>query len=50
MTKSADDFGLVNDFPREMGGDDGRRPLILRVPAPLLCYWMGAAESPNDSN
>ncbi len=50
VTKSADDFGLVNDFPRETGGDDGWRPLILRVPAPLLCYWMGAAESQNDSN
>ena len=50
VTKAADDFGLVNDLPRETGGGDGRRPLILRVPAPLLCYWMGAAESSNDTN
>lgn len=50
VTKAADDFGLVHDIPRETGGGDNRRPLILRVPAPLLCYWMGAAESSKDAS
>ena len=50
VTKAADDFGLLTDLPREAGGDDGRQPRILRVPAPLLCYWMGAAESSNDTH
>ncbi len=37
VTKSLDDFGLL---PRE---DSGSAPL-LRVPATLLCYWMGEME------
>jgi len=34
VTKSLDDFGVIADLP-----DTAAR--ILRIPAPLLCYWMG---------
>lgn len=37
VTKSLQDFGLI-----EMGGKHGTR--IMRVPAVLLCYWMGENE------
>ncbi len=37
VTKSLDDFGTIADLP-----DTNTR--ILRVPAPLLCYWMGESE------
>jgi len=37
VTKSLDDFGVVADLP-----DTVTR--ILRIPAPLLCYWMGESE------
>lgn len=37
VTKALDDFGPIADLP-----DTGAR--ILRIPAPLLCYWMGATE------
>lgn len=36
VTKSLDDFGLLKDTPEAVN--------IMRVPAPLLCYWMGEAE------
>lgn len=39
ITKSLDDFGLLPATP------EGIR--IMRVPAPLLCYWMGEAELDN---
>lgn len=38
VTKSLDDFGLM---PGLSAGTQ-----IMRVPAPLLCYWMGATELP----
>lgn len=37
ITKSIDDFGLL-------GGTDDVTGRIMRVPAPLLCYWMGQGE------
>lgn len=37
VTKSLDDFGLVANLP-----ETGAR--VLRIPAPLLCYWMGESE------
>ena len=40
VTKSLDDFGLMKDLPKT--GATATR--IMRIPAPLLCYWMGAAE------
>jgi predicted AAA+ superfamily ATPase len=40
VTKSLDDFGLMTGLPQT--GET--RPQIMRLPAPLLCYWMGASE------
>jgi predicted AAA+ superfamily ATPase len=37
VTKSLDDIGTIADLP-----DTATR--ILRIPAPLLCYWMGESE------
>jgi predicted AAA+ superfamily ATPase len=43
VTKSLDDFGLLAGLPQAAGG--GTNPTqIMRIPAPLLCYWMGASE------
>jgi len=39
-TKSLDDFGLMAGLPR----GSGEPTQIMRIPAPLLCYWMGASE------
>lgn len=41
VTKSLDDFGLMQGLPGSAQ--------IMRVPAPLLCYWMGASELPASS-
>lgn len=38
VTKSLDDFGALPGMPKDMPTK------ILRIPAPLLCYWMGAME------
>lgn len=35
VTKSLDDFGLMKNTPDST---------LLKIPAPLLCYWMGEAE------
>ena len=40
VTKSLDDFGLMKELPAS--GPSATR--IMRIPAPLLCYWMGASE------
>ena len=40
VTKSLDDFGVMTGLPQS--GDMPAQ--IMRVPAPLLCYWMGATE------
>lgn len=37
VTKSLDNFGVIADLP-----DTAAR--ILRIPVPLLCYWMGEFE------
>ena len=37
ITKSLKDFGIMDDF-------QGTKARILRIPAALLCYWMGEAE------
>jgi len=44
VTKSLDDFGLLAGLPKQT--DEGHAPAtqIMRIPAPLLCYWMGATE------
>ena len=40
VTKSLDDFGTMTGLPRT--SRPGAR--IMRIPAPLLCYWMGVSE------
>lgn len=45
VTKSLSDLGPMADPPQ--GGEKAAG--IMRVPAPLLCYWMGAAEVPRDT-
>lgn len=47
VTKSLDDFGLLRGLPGDSAAETPTTaPQIMRVPAPLLCYWMGASESP----
>ncbi len=40
VTKSLDDFGIMTGLPPTKDADTQ----IMRIPAPLLCYWMGASE------
>lgn len=40
VTKSLDDFGLMRGLPDAVKS----ATQIMRIPAPLLCYWMGASE------
>lgn len=40
VTKSLDDFGLMTGLPQTAEP----ATQIMRIPAPLLCYWMGASE------
>ncbi|MBP1149210.1 hypothetical protein [Methylocaldum sp. RMAD-M] len=40
VTKSPDDIGPLTGLP-PAAETDGK---IIRLPAPLLCYWMGASE------
>jgi predicted AAA+ superfamily ATPase len=42
VTKSLDDFGLMQGL--------AAGTQVMRVPAPLLCYWMGATELPGPSS
>jgi hypothetical protein len=45
VTKSLSDFGPMADLPQR----DEKAAGIMRIPAPLLCYWMGATELPADT-
>ena len=53
ITKSLDDFGTMQGLP--VPSPDAApdvQPVatqIMRIPAPLLCYWMGATELPGDT-
>ena len=38
ITKSLEDFGIMQQLPLDT-------TQIMRIPAALLCYWMGAMES-----
>lgn len=40
VTKSLDDFGVMKSGPTS----EDTATQIMRIPAPLLCYWMGASE------
>jgi hypothetical protein len=44
VTKSLDDFGPMRGLPFAEDADVPTQ--IMRIPAPLLCYWMGATELP----
>lgn len=49
VTKSLDDFGPMQGVPVSAAESPGATKVatqIMRVPAPLLCYWMGATELP----
>jgi len=45
VTKSLDDFGMMQGLPTSTHA----ATQIMRIPAPLLCYWMGATELPADT-
>lgn len=44
ITKSLDDFGLLTGLPQSTPQAQQAPTQIMRIPAPLLCYWMGATE------
>ena len=46
VTKSLADFGPMQDLTRPVSdAEAAAETRIMRIPAPLLCYWMGATES-----
>lgn len=45
VTKSLDDFGPMQGLPPALAADGTAAAQIMRVPAPLLCWWMGATET-----
>ncbi|MCU0920852.1 MAG: ATP-binding protein [Burkholderiaceae bacterium] len=53
VTKSLDDFGPMQGLPVSRPDSAPGAPTaatqIMRIPAPLLCYWMGATELPAGS-
>ena len=51
VTKSLDDFGPMQGLPPPVPGAEvpGAATRIMRIPAPLLCYWMGATEPAADT-
>ena len=49
VTKSLDDFGPMQGLPAGSRDAPDVATQIMRVPAPLLCYWMGASELPADA-
>ena len=44
VTKSLDDFGVMTSLPRSGNGNEQAPTQIMRIPAALLCYWLGASE------
>jgi predicted AAA+ superfamily ATPase len=48
VTKGLDDIGPMPGVPVSAPNAPALATQIMRVPAPLLCYWMGAAEMPGD--
>lgn len=45
VTKSLDDFGVISQRPATADAAiDTGSAQIMRIPAPLLCYWMGESE------
>ena len=50
VTKSLDDFGPMQGVPVPARDAEPTATQIMRIPAPLLCYWMGANERPADTH
>ncbi|TDM07971.1 MAG: ATPase [Ideonella sp. MAG2] len=48
VTKALDDFGPLTGLPTPKGSAIPTQ--IMRIPAPLLCYWMGASEIASSSD
>ena len=48
VTKAIDDFGTMQGLPAPAPGAEPTATQIMRIPAPLLCYWMGATEIRTD--
>jgi hypothetical protein len=48
VTKSLDDFGPMPNLPSSAPHGQSGVTQIMRIPAPLLCYWMGATEAAPD--
>ena len=44
VTKSLGDFGEMTDLPNHPDTQSNPIARIMRIPAPLLCYWMGESE------
>lgn len=45
VTRSLSDFGPLEGLP---ANGEQAPTRIMRIPAPLLCYWMGATEISSD--
>lgn len=45
VTKSLDDFGPMHGLPNTPVEAGNAAAQIMRIPAPLLCWWMGATET-----
>jgi predicted AAA+ superfamily ATPase len=54
ITKSLDDFGpmpgLSTIAPKATANASAAAAQIMRIPAPLLCYWMGASEAASEAS
>lgn len=46
VTKALADFGPMSGLPTAATGPEAASQ-VMRIPAPLLCYWMGASELMN---
>lgn len=49
VTKSLDDFGPMPGLASTAQDTPSVGTQIMRIPAPLLCYWMGATETPTEA-
>jgi uncharacterized protein len=43
-TKSVSDFGEMTEMPDKQKSPSNPMTRIMRIPAPLLCYWMGESD------
>ena len=47
VTKTLNDFGPMTELPRTENEPSSTQ--IMRIPAPLLCYWIGATETSTET-